>query len=208
MSSFKDTLFGIAEPHFEHPSAWRSRRNVLPLVLGVVVGFASYGVFFGIQMMALNNNVYSRHAETLNILKERLHVTMEEKKQSVEGASALTAKLVAAQEELSRLSDLPEKYERLIADYNTEKHMVAQVTEENRVREQEFHEHSTIITQQRYDLERASQERDTLAKQVAKLKNEKRELKKKVAELKGPTSQFDALQERMRGRENFLCRQE
>jgi hypothetical protein len=212
-------LYDIADSQFEGPSSRKSLSNVFPLCIGMIVGFALYGIFFGLQLMSLNNNVYARHNETLQVLNDRLLVEIKEKEACLDDDS-MALKVAALQGTLMGQEALKQKYENLLLEVESTRQTLESVKEESRTREKAFEEQSEIIAGQARDMYEFKEYIKRLQEAETRLNEENENLNRRINEMGERASEWTktkgeeyasligALERRMQRRENFLCREE
>ena len=213
----ESTLYNIADPHFGGPPpAQNSVRNIFPLCVGLVVGFASFGIFFGLQMTNIDDHVFIRHNETMQILKDMLLTTMKEKEACLDNHDTMALKVSSLQDLLAGHEALANNYDTLLQEFESTRTMLNTVQEEKRVQEEAFMEQSGIIANLSTEKDDISQELSQLREEETRLLEENQVLRRQIDEADALTSELrmqadetesilDAVELRMQRRENFLC---
>ena len=213
----ESTLYNIADPHFGGPPPARnSVRNIFPLCVGLVVGFASFGIFFGLQMKNIDDHVFIRHNETLQILKDMLLTTMKEKEACLDNHDTMALKVSSLQDLLAGHEALANNYDTLLQEFESTRTMLNTVQEEKRVQEEAFMEQSGIIANLSTEKDDITQELSQLREEETRLLEENQVLRRQLDEADALTSELrmqadetesilDAVELRMQRRENFLC---
>jgi len=207
-----------ADPDVGGPPPTRTsiRKNLVPLCLGVVMGFASFGIVFGFQVMTMDDLVYTRHNETLQALKDLLITTLKEKEVCLDLDDTRALEVSALQSQLAGHEGLGNKYATLRQEFEsmTKTLETVQVEKEEALREQReiieslSTEKADILqewNQLREDQTRLLEENQILREQIDEADAILSDLRTRADETE---SILDAIELRMQRRENFLCRDE
>ena len=216
----ESTLDNITDPHFGGPPPTRiSVRNIVPLCLGLVVGFASFGIFFGFQVMTMDDHVYIRHNETLQALKDLLITTMKEKEACLDDDDTMALKVSSLQVKLAGHEVLGNKFVALLQEFESTRQMLETAQGEKRLQDEALMEQRGRIETLSTEQEVILQEFNELREDQTRLLEENQILRQQIDEADATLSELrmradetdfimDAVEVRMQRRENFLCRDE
>lgn len=188
------------------------------MFLGVTVGVAIFAGTFGRLFTHSLEDWELRHNGTLDVLRDRLAMVTQEKEACLDD-DAHALDLAAMRGKLAARSNLMQQYEELQREFEERGRRVEELTEETRLREEQHVEMKDTIDQQttallkaveesnviKVRVDRISEQRHGLTRQIKLLDSRVRELQKQVGDYERQTVQC---KNRIQQRESFLCKEE
>jgi len=220
-------------PSLEGKDFLSSSKDRKPLIMvflgGVMFGVILFSAIFHPKFSGTLHRIAIQHNATLQLFQDRVDVAVQETQACLDDDTSskelaeLRAEFVnfeKQQEEVQRAQrELVEREARCESELEAQAVRILELKEETITREREYFEQKDSIDRQAAELESLSKERDMLHERTTRLSEQRTGLTK---QLKGVSRQLDELgrkagecdrqiyrfHNRIKQRENFLCREE